>query len=230
MDSELSPPVLICGPPRSGTTLLYCMLRYAVTSHRMLPTEALPGHGFIGKLPHRMLQSPDNAIVVLRDPRAILTSVHAAPRFKGKYFIAADSCISRRHGLLAYADALPLCTNAMVVPYEQMVADTDWLQLDLHGRYGMEFSPDRPMWDFWKADHGRKLEYALNGKRPLDKGHDWRNHMERVWSQFKDHPRLFTVMEEWGYAEPGINDKADWWREVLDSKAAGWRGNTPAQP
>ena len=226
MASEVSPGVLICGPPRSGTTLLFCMLRYAVTSHKTLANEAIPAAGSIGKVPHRMLQGPDNAIVLMRDPRAILTSVHSAPQFRGKYFVAADRCINRRQGLLEYAKALDKCTNPLVVRYESLVADTWWVERILANRYGMEFSPHRPMEEFWKGNHGPKLEYALNGKRPLDSGHDWRKHMERVWSQFKDHPRLFRIMEEWGYAEYGVNDKADWWREVLDSKAAGWRGDT----
>ena len=215
-------PILICGPPRSGTTLLYCMLRYTVRNRLVVPQETVPGEGEIGKVVTALLKGPDGAIVCIRDPRAIISSVHSKPHFQGQYFIGATTSL-KRHGLLEYFEGYRKVTNCVIVPYEHLILLPNLMRDMLGNVFGLEFKAGFE--DFHKGQYGSECNHALNGLRPLDEGHDWRDHLERVEGEFQAHRELFEVMEAWNYGQ-STDDPA--WREIC-SRCPKWRGNPASE-
>jgi hypothetical protein len=101
--------IIICGYPRSGTSLFYNMLAATAKKFQFEEYEnnyrkyLVRDGNWISKRPLDVLElaqrPPDNplckriyVIVLRRDVRDILTSIH--PRVPGKYFIGYDGCYS----------------------------------------------------------------------------------------------------------------------------------------
>ena len=190
--------IYVCGFPRSGTSMFYLMLRATVTKYQFfdqeMPADAATGNT-ITKRPLDMYRNyrGKRAIILVRDPRSVLTSKHWSN--PDEYFVSADKCL-RHKGLLAMWDAVKRKPGYRL-HYEDVVADPDQIQYELGQEFGFEYSG----WfsDFHKADIPMKLERPLNGIRPVDNGHDWREHMPRIEDQFKRFPQLFDVLLEMGY-------------------------------
>jgi uncharacterized protein YjeT (DUF2065 family) len=205
--------VLVCGYPRSGTTVLQMMLEYAIPAARRFGTEtrgyraalyAWRNHAvMISKQPGDVLKLPGlralyaarparlRAIVTVRDPRDVLTSVHASR--PGAYFLAPSEW--RR-----YDDAvrwLPPGDDVLLLRYEDMVADVDATQARLEAFIGEPF--DRPLRDFHREERSDFETIALNGVRPVDRASVAR------W-QRPEHAERLRELEE---AIPGFGDRIE---------------------
>ena len=178
--------------------MFYLMLRTTVTNYRFLEHEARADQvtgNTITKRPLDIYESYPNkqAIVLVRDPRSVLTSKHwSDPR---AYFVSADKCLHHL-GLLAMWEAVK-AKPGYRLRYEDIVSDPDALQADIGKKFGLEYSARFS--DFHKAEIPKRLERPLNGIRPVDSGHDWRDHMPRIEEQFTKFPKLFDVLIEMGY-------------------------------
>jgi len=194
--------IIHCGFCRSGTTLLYNMLRTTVRGYRFFDREK-PGaqvaddDRVITKRPLDVFWASGRPrIISVRDPRAILTSQHWS--HPGEYFCGADRDLNGMPGLLPQWQAIQELDGG-VVRYEELVRDPATVQSRLGERFGFEYVGHFA--DFWKHDTPDMLTRTLNGKRPIDSGHDWRDHMPRLRQQFDRWPELHGVVEGLGYEE-----------------------------
>lgn len=197
--------IMVTGFPRSGTTLLYCMLRHSVSGYQFCATENRDVlEGQISKYPKAVFTLPGKhahrAIVMIRDPRAILTSIHRGEGFaKHGYFVSAHSCVNDERGLCEWWEGIKRLKTALRVRYEDLVDDPDAIQSQIGERFGLTYRARFS--DFHTSEHGRYWEDAMNGRRPVN-ARDWRSdpeHVARVTRQFSEFPELHAVMQEMGY-------------------------------
>lgn len=192
--------LIVTGFPRSGTTLLYCMLRYTVRNfefHDNETPEVLDG--VITKAPQAVFSLTDDArtVVMLRDPREVLTSIHPKYREAG-YFVSAHSCVNTPNkGLREWWAAIKSMRNAHRIRYETLIDEPRRVQRRLGERFGLEYHEGRHFEDFHRMEQAATWEVALNGRRPLER----RKHIDadRVQAQFDAHPELHEVAREMGY-------------------------------
>lgn len=192
--------LIVTGFPRAGTTLLYCMLRYTVRNfefHDNETPEVLDG--VVTKAPQAVFSLSDDsrAIVMLRDPREVLTSVH--PKYKDAgYFVSAHSCVNvPSKGLCEWWAAIKTMRNAHRIRYETLIDEPRRVQRRLGERFGFDYHEGRSFEDFHTMEHPPTWEIALNGSRPLQR----RKQIDaaRVEEQFNAHPELYEVAREMGY-------------------------------
>ena len=187
--------MVVCGFPRSGTSLVLMLLYGSVTNRKVkadreskrLDWQYLDGEEIIIKGPHLLEQKPERPVIMLRDPRAVITSrmgTHTGG--KGSYFIGLEGRTKRSagiYGLFLLAKEYTQET-ACFVKYEDLVADPDAVQRRIGQWWGLDYS--RKWSDYpkdWKLPDLGGWDFKLNGVRPIDKGHDWRDHMPRVEGQ-----------------------------------------------
>lgn len=157
-------------------------------------------------------------IIMIRDPRAVLTSEFMK---QGHYLVAGDVHSNGKHaGLIKnYEVARRNYKEENFFRYEHLVSRPDQMQARIEGYWDLEF--DAEFSDYPVLPRLNKLSdmwrKKLQGVRPLDSGHDWKDHMPRIRQQFDAFPDLFGIVRALGYEE---ND--DWYREVLE--------NTEPQP
>ena len=210
--------IVVCGYPRSGTTLLYNMLRHGVAEYRFFDREtraldALGNSPRITKRPADAFEAGRIAratgarfIAVVRDPRAVLCSVHANSR--GRYKVnwnfswrtaARRGIVGRHQGLIQWDIALHAIPGAVTVRYEDLVADPSGQQARLEQEFG--FVRAGPFADFHRADIPPRLAHQLNGVRPVEASRlaAWRCHPERIREQFFACPALFDLLIARGY-------------------------------
>lgn len=198
--------MLVTGFPRSGTTLMYCMLRYAVDGWRFRSWETwVPRAGFILKSVSAPIEAPwnllDGALVMLRDPREMLCSVYDFGPYKGQPFMSAHSTLDNAsQGLCERWEALRSIVDAYYVRYEDLVTEPRRIQAELADRYGLKYREGRWFDEFHREPHGEHWEGAMNGRRPLARS----RHLDpqRLADQFGKFPELYRVCEEMGYPEP----------------------------
>ena len=211
--------IVICGFPRSGSTLLYCMLRQSVTNFRFFdeekPAVSTRNANAITKRPvdcrfYRQIikRRPDTRfIVTIRDPRSIVTS--RRPDGSG-YCAAGDFYQHRanrpRHSqssplsLAFYVDkviGLPPPYTPEVVRYEDLVAAPDAVQERLGAAYDLEYR-----YKFSDFHERENCDWEdLMGMGPVDPSRveGWRKHPLRIVQQFSRLPALFGLVERYGY-------------------------------
>lgn len=217
--------VAIVGCPRSGTSLLYAMLRAALTDdwqtydreYRAEPSA----RRVVTKRP-RDVFNPDierpevEPVLVVRDPRAILCSTHW--NVADDWFIHADrgwfaTWDGKRSltnpGVLAYFQRMSeiLEQTAAVVRFEVLLTDPAGVGESLDELTSLTF--ERPLGEGWREmDHGFRLGRAMRGVRALD--HEridgWMDHPGRVRQQFEQFSELHEHLKLWNYE---ANDA--WW-------------------
>lgn len=214
----MTPGLIVTGFPRSGTTLLYCMLRYTLDGYQFRDREhdqLLPG--VVTKSPRAVFRlTPEEApraIVMVRDPRAILTSVHSGEGFVRRgYFISAHSCLSDAdRGLCEWWQAIKnlQAQGAWLMCYEFLVAVPQVVQRTLQEWLGLRYLDDRRFEDFHRLGYGEYWERAMNGRRALQaREWDTPEHRARIEEQFAAHPELHQVMEEMGYNHAAVGRTA----------------------
>lgn len=194
--------IVVTGFPRAGTTLLYCMLRYCTRGWAFDDREhwrARPG--VIVKSPRAVFHAPDPArcIVLLRDPRAILTSRH--PSWPTEYFVSAHRCANdSKRGLCEWWAAIQRLFQGRrlphVVRYESLITQPERVQRDLADALDIPFRG--AFRDFDRGEYGDYWESALGGVRPLQ-GRVVTDG-DRLGEQFERYPELRDVSAQMGYA------------------------------
>jgi hypothetical protein len=179
--------------------MFYLMLRSTVEGYRFFDQErranSASGHA-ITKRPLDIFEHyPDReAIILIRDPRAVLTSRHwSAP---DEYFVGGRHCITGHQGLISMWRAIRE-KDGLLLRYEDIVSHPGDVQELVGVRFGLTFRGRFE--DFYRAEIPDPLQRPLNGIRPLDGGHDWREHWPRIREQFDRYPELFDVLIEAGY-------------------------------
>jgi hypothetical protein len=209
--------VVICGFPRSGTTLLQLMLETAYPSSRHFGHErsglltarrAWPGkHSLIiTKRPndvfwideirqaYRARASRPCFIVTMRDPRAVLTSKHVS---RSDYYVSVE----RWRSIFDHMRYVRHASDVVVVEYGDLVRRPHDVQERLVRAIGED--PDVPFDAFAEAVPAGFRTRALNGVRPLDASslEKWRQpeHRERLREVLATMPELPSVLVEEGY-------------------------------
>ena len=212
--------LVICGFPRSGTTLLQLMAETAYPSARVFGRERsglaaarndLPGDVplIISKLPddifwideirecytERRTKSRVRFIVNTRDPRAILTSVHGMNR--DVYWVPLE----RWRAIDLHFRYVRDFDDVIVVEYRDLVLAPQKVQGQLAAAIGIE--PERAFADFHQSVPGEFNTLALNGVRPLDPAtlDKWREpkHADRIRHLLREMPELPERLVEMGY-------------------------------
>lgn len=115
--------IVICGYPRSGTSLLYNMMSATLDGFRFPPFETPAVDSLwryddgVSKMPLDILAAPELPaanihqkdiwlLVVVRDLRDVITSVH--PRIPDRYFIGYESQWRKDRGIDAEPDVYPV--------------------------------------------------------------------------------------------------------------------------
>jgi hypothetical protein len=209
--------VIICGLPRSGSTLLQLMLENAYPSSRHFGREQSglrvarqewPGrYGLIiSKRPNDVLRIDDIRaayrkrarkpcfIVTTRDPRAVLTSKHSG---RDGYYVTVD----RWRMLFEHIKYVRQFPDVIPVEFRDLVERPAWVQQILVDAIG-----EAPASSFDSFHHTVPAGFdtrALNGVRPLDASalDKWRRpeHRARIQSILATMPELNDVLIAEGY-------------------------------
>ncbi|MGB5952223.1 MAG: sulfotransferase [Ornithinimicrobium sp.] len=221
--------VVICGFPRSGSTLLQLMIDSCVAQVDSFSTEVealwAAQHAprrrpwLVTKLPADVEQIPAlrdwyaehpgslRALLTVRDPRSVLTSRHAAyPPSRG-YYVSPERW-RRVDDLVSSLIGAP---DVTVVHYEDLVGHPEQVQHSLCAEIG--WSVHTPFGRFHEQARPQSLDRmtqgALGGLRQLDSsGMDaWQapEHKERLAAVLTELPDLPDLLVERGYA-----DNHDW--------------------
>jgi hypothetical protein len=189
--------VIVCGYPRSGTTMLYNMLCRNLSGYTAFDKEVaatkvigLNQGNIISKSPLDLFKLEQVArantlgkdillLITIRDIRSIITSYNAA--VPDDYFIAYDHCYSPDYkgntpyngpGIIRTAHAIGNAVQSkhfqsIIVRYEDLICSPRAEQDRIQHKAGMSFSGRFE--DFHKGTLPEGLTRQLNGQRPLDK-------------------------------------------------------------
>ncbi len=213
--------VLVCGYPRAGSTMLQLMLEHAYPHAKRFPREmrgdraatlCLRNHAcLISKQPgdilklHRLRNhyktrpAALRPIVLVRDPRDVLTSHHANSPTR-RYFLPIDKWIEYDRHVRLHADD----PEVLLLRYEDLVCDLASVQARLEEFIGEPIV--RSMSDFHSAgrDDFRDLP-ALNGLRPVDTKTvgRWRDpkHIQRIADVLDRVPEFPRRLIELGFEQ-----------------------------
>ena len=236
--------LVVCGYPRSGSTLLQTMLEHSVTPLRRFAgeVEALdvldaraPGGRRLTKYPDDVLRASriaealagrgDGARFALgvRDPRDVVTSVHAAYGAARGYYVGPERFARTTAALLEARER----DDALVVRYEDLVADPSGASAALARLTGWPIPPGFGPWyeRARTAALDSMTDGALGGLRRPETGAvaRWRapEHRERLAALVAGCPALLEACTALGY-EPD-DAWADAYREPAP-RAAGAAG------
>jgi hypothetical protein len=214
--------VVVCGFPRSGSTLLLLMMETCVSDARTFGEEvpalwaaqyALRNHSFlITKDPFDVFFLNDirsfhadrgvdaRFVITVRDPRAVLTSRHARhpDRQPGGYYESPESWLA----FYQQVRYVQRSGDAMTVRYEDLVSRPAQTQRGLTEFIG--WNVHLPIEQFHtQASPEFKDTFALNGVRPLERSRvtSWRQpeHYERMRHLLQVLPDLPEYVIELGY-------------------------------
>ena len=223
--------VVICGFPRSGTTLCQLMIescvpeikvfgrerrgleiaKFGLRTHTQVMTKRPKDVFVISEL--RQFYASHSAdvrfIVMSRDPRAVLTSVHFSQ--PDNYFVSVEQW---RHVFSHWKWARRF-SDVLCVRYEDLILDLVQVESQIKQLTGWNLT--RPFTRFRefvpKGFDGR----ALNGLRELDESNvlRWRDecHRDRIRTLLQELPELPDVLIEMGYETDD-----SWTRDYSDSK------------
>jgi hypothetical protein len=209
--------VVMCGFPRSGTTLLQLMMETAYpnarTFHRERAALAAVQNTWPGRHEMMITKRPDDLywldevrerysdrrakplfVISLRDPRAVLTSVHAQ---KPGYCVPAE----KWRAAFDHIQYNRQFDDVITVEYRDLIERPQSVQDRLSTFIG--FRPQASFDAYLSSVPSDFDTTALNGVRPLDaKGLDrWRasKHRERIRQLLKELPELPDRLVEMGY-------------------------------
>ena len=231
--------IVICGFPRAGTTLLSLMMQVAYSTAKAFPKERAAFRvAYRTDRSHAILISkrPDDIfyldrtrriyarrrptvrfLLMMRDPRAVLTSVHAGR--KDDYYVSPRRWMATYDRMRANWEQ----NDCQVVKFEDLVTDLPAVQRAIVNFVGEE--PDAPFDAYVdRVPDGFQVE-ALNGVRALDTAttSKWRapRHRDRIRLLLREIPDLPRILIDTGY-EPDE-------RWIAEYAAGAGAANAPAQ-
>lgn len=227
--TRLDEHLVICGFPRSGTTLLQlmCEVGYpdALAFGRERRALACIHEQWWGAHPRMVTKRPDDLfwideiraayrrrptrvafVVCVRDPRDVLTSVHDG---RSGYYVSA----TRLAAAYECVTKVRLDADVAVVRYESLVKEPEHVQERVESLMGR-----RAVGRFREAVRCVPPSFdttALSGVRPVEPGRveRWRGdrHEARLRSALRETPRLLDIVRGLGYAQ---ND--DWAQRYVE--------------
>lgn len=220
--------IVVFGYPRSGTTLLYCMLSVAVEDYQFYDREfraraasmQFPGVDKITKRPTDVRMAdwivrhvPDvGFILCVRDPRSILVSkLNGDPEYEMYWDRCTHSNQPANEGLIKIHEWVmgTLKYSPFICRYEDLVMYPLGMQKMLRNYFEFEYKNrfDR----FHEFTIPVKLRRRLNGARPVEMGkiESWKQNLEKIYDQFTQCEELFEIVKYWGY------EKDDKWFDTI---------------
>jgi hypothetical protein len=209
--------VVMCGFPRSGTTLLQLMVETAVRNAMVFGRErsglTVARHTWPGRHPVLISKKPDDIfwideiracyrdrqtrprfVVSVRDPRAVLTSVHVS---KPGYCVPS----AKWRAVFDHVQYVRQFHDVTLVEYQELVDRPQDVQQRLAAFLGIQV--DGRFDRFQSAVPEHFDTRALNGVRPLDPGtvNRWRQpeHQARLRQVLREIPELPERVIEMGY-------------------------------
>jgi hypothetical protein len=234
---------VVCGLPRSGSTLLYEMMRRSVLNIEFLEREQ-PAVQSISRPGTRITKRPKDifdldaivqkngehkdliTVVTIRDPRSVVSSVHLSyPSqpfigFDHSLFVQPKAVSYTDPGLLAYASAIAAARGRTdmrmaLVRYEDLVSRPEACRRQLAEAIGLDLR--EPFDGLDGATVSERFANSLKGARALDNARidAWKRAAARVVRQFRLAPALFNALEQWGYE----SDRA-WFARLAEQSPA----------
>lgn len=229
--------ILICGYQRSGTTMLLAMMEYAMPDARQFNREISGWRAatwewrnhpvMISKVPRDILnlhrlrnfyarrKAKLKTIIMVRDPRDVLTSNHAA--HDRRYFQDIEQWRMLHNYCRAYRDD----PEVLFIRYEDFTADVPAMQKRIEEFTGEKMY--RPFEDFHTTGGKGFDTRPLNGVRPVDRSGigRWRSaqHRERMEEVLAKVPDFAEILVELGYEKDGAWVEA-WRGEIGNSRDA----------
>lgn len=231
--------IALCGFSRSGTTLLHQMLLTSVANAWVAPDERslnkvsrLWPRTIITKRPLDIFDVNDYSgfrrlcvLIIIRDPRDIITSRHAA--VDDDYFIGADYVyhigknnqkfkVSKGSMLSTFSQIKNLANmkNTSLLKYEELVERPENVKTWFERVWGLKFK--RPLESFHLSKELSLLS-PLNGVRSPETTRigKWKrdpDDRQRVIQQFQEFPEMHQILFQFGYE---INK--DWLQRLSSS-------------
>lgn len=224
--------VAISGFPRSGTSLLFNMLVGSLPGYLNEGRESsfrgalLRRGSWVTKLPNDIFnirkyvwcnpyQKKIIHIVMQRDPRDIITSVHA--KFPEHYYVGYSRRVFQGNGsglgrIYEEMKTIQLKTvgsaNIEFVKYEELIKNPAAFQKRLHQKYKINFRKDFSEYHLhqdaliYKRGDPRVFGAESNGVVLSSIG-KWRNpkHFNRIKSEIKEHPEILSMVTGLGYEQ-----------------------------
>ncbi len=203
--------VHIVGCPRSGTTLVTELMRYAfdfagAADHEQSLFDPIPHDlsPYLTKKPAdtirigRAFEADENLYVIalVRDPRAVITSVHWS--HPDLYFVGFSRWQTYVQHIRRYADH----PRYLVIRYEDLLAEP----AEQQARIAQLLPQLKQLRDFSNYPDGiedlhEHAEKALGGIRPFDNTRidAWRTHLGRVRREYESSPAFQKELEAFGY-------------------------------
>lgn len=226
----------VVGCPRSGTTLLMqmlsnCLQHDGCCDHEQTVYSPVPAQTglYLTKQPTDILhisyvldRDPNLFVIaVLRDPRAVISSIHDAKQTM--YF--CNYPIWERCWMAI--EALNMHPQFYSLRYEDLVADPNAIQHEIMDRF--PFLQATASFDDYhqKANPDQNTRNALGGLREVDTGSlaKWKNHLPRIKEQLQRYPQMQYALESLGY-EP--DDQ--WQQQLAEVDAQGFACRYPNHP
>lgn len=210
----------ITGCPRSGTTLLVEMVRACFrcdgsSEHETSVLNPIPEYAsiWITKHPNEIdlvarlmpLNKSLHAIYIERDPRSVITSVHAA----------APGCYATNYKTWSechrVAVALKRVNNFFYLCYEELVSEPEKIQVQLMRAFPWLEKKESFSNYHHYARSSKEAVSAMNGLRQISTNSvaTWRTHLPRVKEELIRHPEMLDDLVECGYE---LNDS---WAKIL---------------
>lgn len=215
--------VVICGFPRSGSTLLLLIIECCVKGARTFgsgrPAETVAQYAWrnhrlmISKRPRDIFclsqlrdyyrkkgdRTSVKTIITIRDPRSVLTSVHS--KSPENYYVSVDRWLETYNAYLEEKSR----GDVRVVRFENLIQNPDVVQAELSDLVNWELS--KPFSEYYSAINETRLQERLtrnlNGIRPLDSATitKWKSpsHAERMKQILDEIPDLPAYLIEMGY-------------------------------
>ena len=183
------------------------LLKGSVTSHQVKADKEYKriheDGDWIIKGPMLVLNHPVRPVIMVRDPRSVITSKmgNTGDYFMDLYTFAArkSKSVGLMHVVLAIAHYM-VNGGALIVKYEDLGANPNEVQNRVGDYWGLEYNREWSGYP-WDLPEEHKWVDKLNGYRPIDAGHDWRDHRGRVNSVLSAHPELQLILELLGYEQ-----------------------------
>lgn len=229
--------IIICGFPRSGTSLLSTLLSNSIKkiSYHNDEISALNFNGnnnlvltkrpldctIIDKIKVRYPDDELKIIFCIRDPRDLICSVHKNIPYD--YFIGFQNCyFVGKSNMLSHPGIDLICSHwekliekkidILTIKYEELTRDTLQTANKIEG-YIKEKIHKRSFDINKKTIFPKGLLAAIgNNKEGIHTNSigQWKKHPRRVFSEFIRHPHMHNIMKSMGYEE---NNK--WFFEIF---------------